>query len=203
MTMKTTETTEQQAPAPVQCSDLLACPFCGGLPQYRTTPDGGHFVDCDGCQASSKLVYPDKTDPKPLVREAWNSRDDHAPAIGSKWKTNSSLEEWFPMTAERMELLEAKVRACGDIAALMVKLGQVSKHWREAAEDYRKRAREWATGDPMHEQRSAVADMLENCANTLDATVQANNSYTNNCSYFQMGLWNNQDAPSKDGGSHS
>lgn len=98
-------TTKPEQAAALCSSDLLACPFCGGQADYGETADGGHYAACtDGmCGASSKLIYPDKTDPKPLVREAWNSRDDHAAAIGSKWKTNSSLEEWFPMTAEAIE----------------------------------------------------------------------------------------------------
>jgi predicted nucleic acid-binding Zn ribbon protein len=37
-------------------------------------PDEGYFVECSQCSASSKMVYPDKTDPKPILRDAWNSR---------------------------------------------------------------------------------------------------------------------------------
>jgi len=56
--------------------NLKPCPFCGGNATLRRTPDGGAFIDCDDCQASSQLVYGDKTDPKALVAEAWNTRKD-------------------------------------------------------------------------------------------------------------------------------
>lgn len=51
------------------------------------------------------------------------------------------------------------------------KLRELSAHWRDSATDYRKRAREWAVGDPMHEARTQVADMLENCANMVDLAL--------------------------------
>lgn len=53
---------------------LKPCPFCGGRADLRRTPQGGAFVDCGTCQASSKLVYGDKTDPRQIVIEAWNER---------------------------------------------------------------------------------------------------------------------------------
>lgn len=55
---------------------LLACPFCGSAAEYGESEDGGNFIQCTGgtCKASSKLIYPEKTDPYPLLREAWNER---------------------------------------------------------------------------------------------------------------------------------
>lgn len=172
MTMKTTETSEQQAPAPVQCSDLLACPFCGGPATIEETELLGDVRKSAGCNTEYCQGY-QSTQTFSTRREAiaaWNCRAYDA-SIGAKWKANSSLEEWFPFSAQKLKTCEAEL---GRAATTAVKLGQLSKHWREASADYRKRAREWAVGDPMHEARSQVADMLENCANVLDATVQAN-----------------------------
>lgn len=59
--------------------------------------------------------------------------------IGARWRQNSSLEEWFPFTAQKLKTLEAEL---GNAAVIAVKLGQLSKHWREASADYRQRARE-------------------------------------------------------------
>lgn len=79
-------TTKPEAPAELCSSALLCCPFCGGKGEYNVTADGGHFVDCTECQAASKLVYPDKTDPKPLVAEAWNNR-----SLDARWVLRKSL----------------------------------------------------------------------------------------------------------------
>lgn len=62
--------------------ELLQCPFCGGTPHFFESPDGGHCIECDGCHASSKLLYPDKTDPRPLLAEAWNQRVVACPECG-------------------------------------------------------------------------------------------------------------------------
>jgi hypothetical protein len=55
---------------------LLPCPFCGGRADFGTDSEGGQFVQCAEpmCQASSKLIFPDKMDVKPLLLEAWNNR---------------------------------------------------------------------------------------------------------------------------------
>jgi hypothetical protein len=190
---------------------LLACPFCGGEAKYVNTVDGGVCVECSQstCMASSRVIYPNKTDQLPLLAESWNERDGELAAIGAKWKQNSSLEEWFPMTAEQIEQLRVQLAGCS-VAALNGSESQEAKpysygwspaysdvlklrreyerlrrevqhtveHWREMEKDYRARAREWATGDPMHEARNASADMLGNCAYALGATLQANEKLT-------------------------
>ena len=96
---------EAQAGQSLAASALLACPFCGGEARYVNTKDGGCCIECTKypCMASSKVIYPDKTDPMPLLAEAWNARDGELAAIGARWKRNSSLEEWFPITAEELE----------------------------------------------------------------------------------------------------
>jgi len=68
---------DSQKPATgVGSSDLLFCPFCGGEAKRGETNDGGYFIECTQCQASSKCVYPQKTDPDPILKDAWNSRSD-------------------------------------------------------------------------------------------------------------------------------
>jgi len=52
-------------------------------------------------------------------------------AIGERWRQNSSLEEWFPLTAERLALLEARVKACGESAAIIVKQNQEIERLKE------------------------------------------------------------------------
>ena len=57
---------------------LLPCPFCDNRAEFGDDGKGGQFVTCANpmCQASSKLIYPQKTDAKPLLIEAWNNRAD-------------------------------------------------------------------------------------------------------------------------------
>lgn len=73
---------EAKRPAELCSSDLLACPFCGGQATMGETPDGGRYVQCNECLTSSRLIYPDKIDPKPLLLEAWNTR--HTPPTTEK-----------------------------------------------------------------------------------------------------------------------
>lgn len=62
----------------------LPCPFCGGEADFGevTNPDdgsfGGHYIACKKCWAMSRLQFACGDDPKPLLIEAWNSRDDTA-----------------------------------------------------------------------------------------------------------------------------
>ena len=57
---------------------LKPCPFCGGTPVFRTgAAEGipsGHFLECDGCHASTALVFPLKDDVTRELAERWNRR---------------------------------------------------------------------------------------------------------------------------------
>ena len=50
--------------------ELLPCPFCGGQPQERTAEDGGKYIGCNGCNASTALHY----DRAENLVAAWNRR---------------------------------------------------------------------------------------------------------------------------------
>ena len=45
--------------------------------------------------------------------EALRDRN-HDTQVGAKWREDSRLEEWFPLTAERMAALEQWARDCRD-----------------------------------------------------------------------------------------
>jgi hypothetical protein len=51
---------------------------------------------------------------------AWNMRDSKTQdllEIGTRWRANSSLEEWFPFSAQKLKSLEAEV---GNLAGTLV-----------------------------------------------------------------------------------
>lgn len=62
---------------------IKPCPFCGSKAEVcdgvETTPEeGAHFIQCTSpaCAASSKLMWSNKEDCRPLLIEAWNTRAD-------------------------------------------------------------------------------------------------------------------------------
>lgn len=61
--------------------DLLPCPFCGARADLDVIDgeggnpnDGGHYIECSLCRASTPLRFACGDDPKPLLIEAWNRR---------------------------------------------------------------------------------------------------------------------------------
>ncbi len=50
--------------------------------------------------------------------------------IGKRWRENSSLEEWFPFSAQKLKALEAEV---GSAAAIIVKQNQELERLRATA----------------------------------------------------------------------
>lgn len=70
------------------------------------------------------------TDIAALLDEAVEALRDrnHDTAAGEKWRTDSRLEEWFPLTAERLAALEAENAA----------LKREAHTWSKAAEHYAK-----------------------------------------------------------------
>ncbi len=59
----TTLTTEGQG-------ELLPCPFCGGKPERKESSDGGRYISCRHCNASTALHY----DRAENLDAAWNNR---------------------------------------------------------------------------------------------------------------------------------
>jgi Lar family restriction alleviation protein len=64
--------------------ELLPCPFCGGKAEYKEiefAPEdehkhdrGGHYIECQGCGASTNLMFPLMDDVSRLLAEKWNRR---------------------------------------------------------------------------------------------------------------------------------
>lgn len=68
---------------PMDDSDRLKpCPFCGSAAEMdfvrsetEDPPDeGGYFISCGECGASTNLRFPCGEDPRPLLIEQWNRR---------------------------------------------------------------------------------------------------------------------------------
>ncbi len=62
---------------------LKPCPFCKGHASYKEAhhdescecPDeGGEFISCDSCGASTKLWFAIKDDVKRILADDWNRR---------------------------------------------------------------------------------------------------------------------------------
>lgn len=65
---------------------LKPCPFCGGDALYgivgvdSATDDdpnfGGRYIRCEGCDTSTRLMFPLKDDVDGQLRELWNARSE-------------------------------------------------------------------------------------------------------------------------------
>jgi len=114
-----------------ESNDLLACPFCGSAAEYYGLgePDGC-FIQCTGptCMASSKMIFPEKTDPIPLLREAWNERAG-APERGATDGKAVGSSAWLDALREAFtEGYDKGFYDCQD----MPKPGDVHRAWDES-----------------------------------------------------------------------
>ena len=88
---------------------LKPCPFCGGAAEMgcvrsesgEEPNEGGYFIACLACDASTGLRFACGDDPKPLLIEQWNRRTALAqqadPAPGwCKHCKQYSIEEPLP-----------------------------------------------------------------------------------------------------------
>lgn len=98
---------------------LLPCPFCGGKASFDSVPipaneedatpnSGGHFIECEKCNASTALVFPLKDDVTQELMQRWNDRtggnieaDRRAQAIIDKMFLEA--QEGMPGTPWRVE----------------------------------------------------------------------------------------------------
>ena len=53
---------------------LRECPFCGGEAALDYGFDGGVFIECHTCHASTNIRHSEMDDARELVRAAWNTR---------------------------------------------------------------------------------------------------------------------------------
>jgi Lar family restriction alleviation protein len=49
---------------------LKVCPFCGGVPERKETKEGGKYISCRTCNASTALYF----DRAEILEDAWNTR---------------------------------------------------------------------------------------------------------------------------------
>lgn len=80
---------------------LKPCPFCGGTPVFRTGDaegiPSGHFLECDGCHASTALVFPLKDDVTRELAERWNKRapvSETGPSVTDERLKELAMQIW-------------------------------------------------------------------------------------------------------------
>ena len=71
--------------------ELKPCPCCGGKAIFQEIEDsesdnfGGHFIECRSCRLTTNLRFACGDDPRPLLAETWNRREDAADAARYRW----------------------------------------------------------------------------------------------------------------------
>ena len=69
--------------------ELKPCPCCGGKAIFQEIEDsesdnfGGHFIECRSCRLTTNLRFACGDDPRPLLAETWNRREDAADSHSS------------------------------------------------------------------------------------------------------------------------
>lgn len=53
---------------------LLPCPHDGGFADFHDSDDGGRYIECCKCGATTPLMYPLKESVDALLAERWNQR---------------------------------------------------------------------------------------------------------------------------------
>lgn len=53
---------------------LLPCPFCAADAEFGDTGEGGTYIECVGCGASTNVRFSLMDDCRPLLVEQWNRR---------------------------------------------------------------------------------------------------------------------------------
>jgi len=102
-------TTEQtKAGAIVPSNNLLACPFCGGKARFAEH-EGGEWIECSECTASTVCMYPCKEDVKELLAERWNARRRAYSSVTELCADNPNLAEYVRQMETEIEQLEANV----------------------------------------------------------------------------------------------
>lgn len=86
---------------------IAHCPCCGGKGRYvENAPDGGHFIECTQCWLSTRIIYPNKCDPRPELEDLWNYRvlERKLSELIARWKYTSErrrvFSKQYPMTSE-------------------------------------------------------------------------------------------------------
>jgi len=99
-----TETNASVAQGP--CISLLACPFCGGQARFAEH-EGGEWIECAECTASTVCMYPNKEDVKELLAERWNIRLRTHRSVTELCADNSNLAEYVRQMETEIEQLKA------------------------------------------------------------------------------------------------
>ncbi len=73
-------------------NDLKPCPFCGGAAERTETDDGGSFIRCTRCDASTAIHY----DRRENLVSSWNDRKrETMSAFDKSWQLAEEILTYF------------------------------------------------------------------------------------------------------------